>query len=337
MFIGLESVNPENLAASRKQQNHVGEYRTMLQAWRSRGVLTQAGYIVGFPADTPESIERDIRTIQRELPVDILEFFMLTPLPGSADHRDLYLAGRWLEPDLNRYDTEHAAAKHPRMSAEEWKATYDRAWHLYYSPEHVADALAAGAGRRHPDQAPRGGDLHVLRQLPLREGPPAPGRRISAQGAWHAPAGNVHAEHPLLFYSRRAWEIVSTYARGALYYLWLNGYAERIERDPAAAAYTDAAIAGFDRGTVGGRHAKRLLDRDPIEAQDRAKRNEEALAVSGTSRPGESPGTRRHRTPLAIALCQTAIGRQNSNVEWGNEKSAFRIKNTSPLDRPRPR
>ena len=49
----MESVNPENLAAARKVQNHVGEYRTMLQAWRERGVLTYAGYILGFPADTP--------------------------------------------------------------------------------------------------------------------------------------------------------------------------------------------------------------------------------------------------------------------------------------------
>src|SRR5205823_6097133 len=62
VFIGMESVNPENLAAARKQQNHVGQYREMLQAWRSRGVLTYAGYILGFPADTPESIARDIRT-----------------------------------------------------------------------------------------------------------------------------------------------------------------------------------------------------------------------------------------------------------------------------------
>jgi hypothetical protein len=35
-------------------------------------VLTYAGYILGFPSDTPESIERDIKIIHRELPIDIL-------------------------------------------------------------------------------------------------------------------------------------------------------------------------------------------------------------------------------------------------------------------------
>ena len=72
------------------------------------------------------------------MPIDILEFFILTPLPGSADHKELYLQGKRLEADLNRYDGEHVTAEHPRMTAAEWQAIYDRAWHLYYSPEHVA-------------------------------------------------------------------------------------------------------------------------------------------------------------------------------------------------------
>jgi hypothetical protein len=51
----------------------------MLQAWRQANVLTYAGYILGFPGDIPDTIERDIRIIQRELPIDLLEFFILTP------------------------------------------------------------------------------------------------------------------------------------------------------------------------------------------------------------------------------------------------------------------
>src|SRR5262249_52054495 len=137
VFIGLENVSPENLAAANKKQNHVGQYRTMLQAWRAHSIMTVAGYILGFPSDTPASIELDIRTIQRELPVDILEFFILTPLPGSADHQALYKRGVWMEPDMNKYDVEHVTTAHPRMSAQELRGIYDRAWHLYYSPEHV--------------------------------------------------------------------------------------------------------------------------------------------------------------------------------------------------------
>jgi len=48
-----------------------------------------AGYILGFPWDTPQTIRRDIAIIQEELPLDIVEFFCLTPLPGSEDHQIL--------------------------------------------------------------------------------------------------------------------------------------------------------------------------------------------------------------------------------------------------------
>ena len=41
-----------------------------------RGAITYCGYILGFPNDTPETIRRDIEIIQRELPVDLLEFFV---------------------------------------------------------------------------------------------------------------------------------------------------------------------------------------------------------------------------------------------------------------------
>src|SRR6266404_2251974 len=81
VFIGLENINPDNLLQAKKKQNRVHEYRQMFLAWRAQRVITYAGYILGFPGDTPEQIARDIRTVQQELPVDLLEFFILTPLP----------------------------------------------------------------------------------------------------------------------------------------------------------------------------------------------------------------------------------------------------------------
>ena len=94
VFIGLENINPDNLAAAKKRQNKITEYRKMLLAWKGQGIITFAGYILGFPADTPETIRRDIAIIQNELPIDMLEFFCLTPLPGSEDHQTLWKQGR---------------------------------------------------------------------------------------------------------------------------------------------------------------------------------------------------------------------------------------------------
>ena len=108
VFIGIESVNQDTLIAAKKRQNKITEYRKLLLAWKAVGAVTYAGYILGFPNDTPELIRRDIGIIQRELPIDMMEFFCLTPLPGSEDHQILYRKGVAMDPDMNKYDTEHA-------------------------------------------------------------------------------------------------------------------------------------------------------------------------------------------------------------------------------------
>jgi hypothetical protein len=141
VFIGLENINPDNLLASKKHQNKITEYRLMLQKWREHGAITCAGYIIGFPGDTKESILRDIEIIKRELPLDILEPFMLTPLPGSADHKHLSAEGVWMDGDLNKYDLYHRVTQHPRMSDADWEEAYQAAWESFYSFDHIRTIL----------------------------------------------------------------------------------------------------------------------------------------------------------------------------------------------------
>jgi hypothetical protein len=128
VFIGLENINPDNLIATKKHQNKITEYRVMLQKWREHGMITYAGYITGFPGDTKQSILRDIEIIKRELPLDLLELFYLTPLPGSEDHRTLWQDGVWMDGDLNKYDLSHRVTHHPRISDADWEETYRAAW-----------------------------------------------------------------------------------------------------------------------------------------------------------------------------------------------------------------
>jgi hypothetical protein len=141
VFIGLENINPDNLAAVKKRQNKITEYRKMLLGWKEQGILTIAGYILGFPADTPETIRRDIAIIKDELPIDLLEFFCLTPLPGSEDQQVLWKNGVAMDLDLNRYDVEHVCTAHSKMSTKEWQGIYHEAWLLYYTPEPMKTLL----------------------------------------------------------------------------------------------------------------------------------------------------------------------------------------------------
>jgi hypothetical protein len=242
VFIGLENINPDNLASAKKRQNKITEYRKMLQAWKDQGIITLAGYILGFPSDTPETIRRDIEIIKKELPLDCLEFFYLTPLPGSEDHQKLWKSGVEMDPDLNNYDLEHACTGHAKMSKQEWMDVYNEAWSLYYSPEHIETIMRRGFACGVPLTSLVKLIVQFSATLRLEGVHPLQGGiiRMSHPGE-RRPA--LKRESPLLFWPRFAWRFVSTHASLAALILRLMWVQRSIEKDPAAKAYTDLSLA----------------------------------------------------------------------------------------------
>ncbi len=250
VFFGLESINPESLKGASKGQNRITEYRKMLQAWKRAHVITYAGYILGFPTDTPESIARDIAIIQRELPIDILEFFVLTPLPGSKDHQNLYNRGVWMDPDVNKYDAEHVCTAHPMMTAEEWQGIYEKAWRLYYSPRHIETLIRRAVAWG----MPTGGTASMIFNFygsyafegvhPLQSG--LIRRKSRTQRRPGLPQENI-----LSFTIRRVREMFSTYVPALALLAKIELARRRIRKDPASKHYTDIAISKLDDDLAG--------------------------------------------------------------------------------------
>lgn len=141
VFVGVESLNPKNLAAAGKTQNTAEDYTRMVEAWHSAGVYVHAAYIIGFPYDTYESVMEDVDRLAHEVKVDQVSFFMLTPVPGSRDHVDAVAAGIPMDQDLNRYDSFHPVVDHPNMGREEWFQAYRDAWKRFYSLENMKEIL----------------------------------------------------------------------------------------------------------------------------------------------------------------------------------------------------
>ena len=142
VFIGMESVNPQNLTAEGKGQNKVEEYRNIINEWHDAGIVVHTGYIIGLPFDTKEQVPQDIRYLMDVIQPDQSSFFMMTPLPGSHDHREMKKRGEWMDPDFNKRDSFHATIKHPNMTAEEWFQVYDEAWKSFYSKENMIKVLS---------------------------------------------------------------------------------------------------------------------------------------------------------------------------------------------------
>ncbi|MBF8298331.1 MAG: hypothetical protein HW395_988 [candidate division NC10 bacterium] len=142
VFIGMESVNPENLKAEGKPQNKVEQYVDIIREWHEAGVAIHTGYIIGLPFDTKEGVARDIQYLIDVIQPDQASFFMLTPLPGSHDHLEMKKRGEWMDPDFNKRDSFHATIKHPHMTAEEWTQAYEDAWTSFYSKENLTAILS---------------------------------------------------------------------------------------------------------------------------------------------------------------------------------------------------
>jgi len=239
VFIGMESVNPENLAACGKKQNIVKEYRKMLQAWRDHGVITCAGYIVGFPNDTYESIMRDVEFLKKEIPLDVAEFFIWTPLPGSEDHKKLLAEGRLLDPDLNLYDTAHSVTKHPRMTEAELLRAYRDAWSSFYSEEHSLTLLKR---RKGPRRRLLFSSLIWFRSTSLLENVhPLLGGYLRMKGR-HARRPGMPKISFFPYYWKRLKEIFH-YAAGMAKLSWKTWQLFREARHPRHENYTDIAIA----------------------------------------------------------------------------------------------
>ncbi len=241
VFIGLENINPESLMGTKKRQNKIWEYREMLLAWRRHNIITYAGYILGFPTDTPETIARDIDIIKRELPVDILEFFCLTPLPGSEDHKKLHSRGVPMDLDMNKYDLEHACTGHPLMSKETWTKVYADAWTRYYTDEHVETimrrAVASGLSRRKLRDLLTmfSGSVRIEGVHPLQFG--ILRRKARTQRRRGMPVLN-----PLVFYPWRIADFAKTLTRWLRLSWRYHRIMARILADPASLSYLDEAL-----------------------------------------------------------------------------------------------
>ena len=241
IFLGLENINPESLMGAKKRQNKIWEYREMLLAWRAQKVMTYAGYILGFPTDTPETIARDIEIIKKELPIDILEFFYLTPLPGSEDHKKLHMAGVPMDPDMNKYDLEHACTGHPLMSKAAWEKVYADAWTRYYTDAHVETimrrAVVSGINRTKVldsltmfSSASRIEGVHPLQFGFFR-------RKLRTQRRYGMPIVN-----PLAFYAWRFVDFVKVCSQWARVILRYRRMMAKVTKDPASRTHFDEAL-----------------------------------------------------------------------------------------------
>ncbi|MBS1371408.1 MAG: B12-binding domain-containing radical SAM protein [Lentisphaeria bacterium] len=131
LFIGFESLNPESLASCHKAINRIGEYAGTVRRLHDHGIMVNASFVFGLPADRADVFGRTVEWAV-ETGIETATFHLATPYPGTPFFRAMETEGRLLHRDWERYDTRHAVIRHDHMTPQELEAGYRRSYRSFY-------------------------------------------------------------------------------------------------------------------------------------------------------------------------------------------------------------
>lgn len=117
-LIGFESVCQDTLNKVGKTTNTVEEYAQAVHNIHSNHMAVIGDFIFGFNADTPEVFEKTLAVI-RTLDIDVADFSILTPFPGTPLFKDLDKQGRIRTKDWKLYNMGHAVYQPNLMKPEQ--------------------------------------------------------------------------------------------------------------------------------------------------------------------------------------------------------------------------
>jgi radical SAM superfamily enzyme YgiQ (UPF0313 family) len=143
VFIGMESIDPANLADVNKSFNKPHEYAAVLQRLADRDLFAITSFIFGMDNDTPGVADRTLEQI-RSWPPGLPVFGQLTPFPATPLYDRLKKEGRLTRPthwlDFAPYQMAHTPLK---MSIAQAQIELEHAWESSYNGHRNAEAVAA--------------------------------------------------------------------------------------------------------------------------------------------------------------------------------------------------
>jgi radical SAM superfamily enzyme YgiQ (UPF0313 family) len=143
VFIGMESIDPANMADVNKNFSKPANYKSVLDGLARRNIYAITSFIFGMDNDTVGVGSRTVDEIESWAP-GLPVFGQLTPFPATPLYERLQKAGRLERPkhwlDFAQFVMAHKPAK---MTIEEARRETISAWSRSYSPERNRQAVEA--------------------------------------------------------------------------------------------------------------------------------------------------------------------------------------------------
>jgi radical SAM superfamily enzyme YgiQ (UPF0313 family) len=142
VFVGFETLNPNNLRLDNKIQNLGRDYDAAIRRLHHLGVMVNGSFVFGMDDDDESVFERTVGWAVRQ-GIETATFHILTPYPGTVLHDRVQAEGRILTEDWDLYDTRHAVFQPRGMSTTALEAGYWRAYKEFYRWDNIFASAAA--------------------------------------------------------------------------------------------------------------------------------------------------------------------------------------------------
>jgi radical SAM superfamily enzyme YgiQ (UPF0313 family) len=139
LFVGFETLTPENLRRSQKRQNLGRDYSAVTARLHSLGIMINGSFVFGMDDDTEDVFRRTVDWAI-ENGITTATFHVMTPYPGTGLYARMASEGRLTTNNWDLYDTRHVVFQPARLTPRQLKEGYDWAYREFYRWSSIAAA-----------------------------------------------------------------------------------------------------------------------------------------------------------------------------------------------------
>ncbi|UCG29984.1 MAG: B12-binding domain-containing radical SAM protein [candidate division WOR-3 bacterium] len=150
LFIGLESVDYESLTQMNKGFLKPQKFKGAIKRLHDYGISVLGAFVLGNDNEDPSIFKRTL-DFAKKIKIDLAQFAILTPYPGTAIYNRLTKEKRIFNFDWTKYDAGNAVYKPLKMTADKLKEEVDKLWRDFYRFDAVIVRVLR-LGRRIPLQ-----------------------------------------------------------------------------------------------------------------------------------------------------------------------------------------
>jgi radical SAM superfamily enzyme YgiQ (UPF0313 family) len=139
-LVGFESFNQHTLHSLGKTSNRIQDYKRAIDNIHSQKMIVIGDFMFGFDSDTVEVFDETISMLNK-LHIDVADFTILTPFPGTPLFDELKNQKRLLSTDWDQYTLFNPVFQPKQMSPEQLQNGVRSLYQRFYSSKYIVSRM----------------------------------------------------------------------------------------------------------------------------------------------------------------------------------------------------